>query len=476
MSEQTQPFDREAERAVIAAVLLSPESLPVIRDSVGAAQFFDTNCRLIFEAACAVDDSGSKLDAITVSCAMRSKGTLESIGGNAALRELFNASPDLSHVAEHCTIVSAKARQRAVSAVCRKHLSTSCGELESIESYCEEVERDILAATDPGERGDSPQTVGEVLVDILPAITARQDPNNKPSVVGISTGIFELDAAIDGGLDNAVYYVGARPGCGKTSFAASVMLNTARGDKDRDGKLIGNGKAGVFCSFEMPKDQLAMRLLANESGVDYKAIRSQRMDPKQWQMLLAGADRLSRMPISLHYMAGMHMSKIRTTLKREYRRLERKFGAKPGLNAVDYIGLVKGDRPKGDSRENEIASISRFLTRLPKEFNCPTMGLCQLNRDLEKRPNKRPMMSDLRESGALEQDAYGLWFLYRDWIYNPEGGDEKAVELIMAKNRNGTTGTINVRFDGPLTRFSSENQALYDQCDEIDAGIGGEDF
>lgn len=476
MSEKTQPFDREAERAVIAAVLLSPESLPVIRDSVGAAQFFDTNCRLIFEAACAVDDSGSKLDTITVSCALRSKGTLETIGGNAALRELFNASPDLSHVAEHCAIVSAKARQRAVSAVCRKHLATSCSEIESIEAYCEEFEREALAATDPGERGDSPQTVGEVLAEILPAITSRQDPNNKPSVVGVSTGILELDMAIDGGLDIAVYYIGARPAMGKTAIGCSIMLNIARGDKGDDGQLLGNGKAGVFCSFEMPKDQLAMRLLSNESGIDFKVIRSQRMDSEQWRLLLAAADRLSGMPISLHYMPGMHMTKIRTTMKREFRRLERKFGAKPGIGVVDYIGLVKGDRPKGDSRENEIASISRYMTKLPKEFKCPIIGLCQLNRDLEKRPNKRPMMSDLRESGALEQDAYGLWFLYRDWVYNPEIGNENNVEIILAKNRNGTTSTVNAKFDGALTRFYSENQALYDQCDEIDAGIGGDAF
>jgi replicative DNA helicase len=379
-------------------------------------------------------------------------------------------------VAEHCAIVSNKSRQRAIIAACAKHASAARGELESIEAYCEEIERDILAATDPGERGDSPQTVGEVLGEILPEITARQDPNNKPLVVGVSTGILELDMAIDGGLDNAVYYIGARPAMGKTAMGCSMMLNIARGDKGDDGQPLGNGKAGVFCSFEMPKDQLAMRLLANESGIDFKVIRSQRMDPEQWRLLLAGADRLSRIPISLHYMPGMHMTKIRTTMKREFRRLERKFGAKPGIGVVDYIGLVKGDRPKGDSRENEIASISRYMTKLPKEFKCPIIGLCQLNRDLEKRPNKRPMMSDLRESGALEQDAYGLWFLYRDWVYNPEIGNENNVEIILAKNRNGTTSTVNAKFDGALTRFYSENQALYDQCDEIDAGIGGDDF
>jgi len=476
MNDQNQQFDLSAEKAVIAACLLSPDSLSVIRDSVKPPHFFDFACRAIYEAACAVDDSGSKIDAITIACAMRSRGTLDSIGGPPALRALFGASPDLSHVADHCAIVSARARQRAIGDVCRKHLATSSGEIKSITEYCEQVEADILAATDPGETSDAPQMISEIIQDILPGITERQDRTRDDQPVGISTGIYELNVALGGGLDPMVYYVGARPGMGKTAFIGSMILSIAKGGVDNYGNPLHDGKAGVLCSFEMPKDQLAMRLLAAESGVPFQSIRAECMRQEQWQSVLDAIERLSNMPISIAYMPGAHMTRIRSTMKREFRRLNLKYGSAPGIGAVDYIGLVKGDRSKGDSRENEIASISRFLTTLPKEFGCPIFGLSQLNRDLEKRPDKRPQMSDLRESGALEQDAYGLWFLYRDWVYNPETADETDVEIIIEKNRNGKPGTVHAKFEGDKMRFVSVNQALYDQCDSISDGIPVSDF
>lgn len=476
MTESSQPFDRDAENAVIAACLLSPESLPVIRDSLKASHFFDVNCRLIYEAACAVDDSNSKIDAITIACAMRAAGTLESVGDTPALRQLFSASPDLSHVADHCAIVVAKARQRAIAAVCRKHLALSSGEVQSIDLYCEQVEADLLAATDPGDTGDAPQMLCEIIQDVLPGITARQDTERSAAPTGTATGVYELDISIGGGLDNMIYYVGARPAMGKTAFAGSVLLSVARGGVDTHGELLHNGKAGVFISFEMDKEQLCMRLIAAESGVPFAAIKGERMTQKQWSDVLAGIDRLMKMPISIAYMPGAHMSRIKSAARREFRRLKHKFGADPGLIVVDYIGLVRGDKGKGDTRENEIASISRFLMKLPKDFGCPLICLAQLNRELERRPDKRPQLSDLRESGALEQDGYGVWFLYRDWYYHPETADETDVEVIIAKSRNSKPGTVHVRFEGDKMRFVSVNQELYDQCDDLSSGLPLEAF
>jgi replicative DNA helicase len=402
---------------------------------------------------------------------MRAANTLDSVGGPPALRQLFSASPDLTHITDHCAIVVAKARQRAIYDVCRKHLALASGEIQSIDLYCEQVEADLLAATDPGDTGDAPQMLCEIISDVLPGITARQDSEHVVAPTGTATGVYELDINIGGGLDNMIYYVGARPAMGKSAFAGSVMLSIARGGVDQFGTPLNNGKAGVFVSFEMDKEQLCLRFISAESGVPFAAIKGERMTVEQWSSVLAAIDRLSNMPISICYMPGAHMTRIKSAMRREFRRLKHRFGADPGLGVVDYIGLVRGERSKNDTRENEIASISRFLMKLPKDFECPIICLAQLNRDLERRPDKRPQLADLRESGALEQDGYGVWFLYRDWYYNPETSDENDVEIIIAKSRNSKTGTVHARFEGDKMRFVSVNQALCDQCDDINNGL-----
>lgn len=461
-TERVPPSDVAAERAVVAACLLAPDALSVARDSIQVDQFFDPVCRHVFEACCAVDDSGSRIDAVTLATSLRDRGRYDQIGGAVALSRLFEASPDLSHVSDHCDIVAAKARQRAIIGVCRTHLASAHGDVGAIDEYCAQVERDILAATDGGSREDAPQTIGELVRDAMPAIQARQAPGGARKRSGMPSGIRELDDHLWGGFDPYMYILAGRPGMGKTAFAGSVLLSVA-----------SSKKAGVLFSLEMDKEQLAMRLMSNHASVPFKTIRSGQMNQQEWDSFLQSAQYVQSLPISIYYKPGAHVSKIRTTLRREFLRLKREFNADPGMAVIDYAQLVQGNRPRGATREEEVGSVSRACAALPGEFKCPVMLLSQLNRAVETRPNKRPQLSDLRESGSLEQDGYGIMFLYRDDFYNPENGRPGEAEVIVAKNRNGETGTVNVRFDGACTRYVSLHQQMHDDLGDIDSALGG---
>jgi replicative DNA helicase len=183
--------------------------------------------------------------------------------------------------------------------------------------------------------------------------------------------------------------------------------------------------------------------------------------------VLSAAELLSSLPMSVQFKPGANIAQIRSTFRREFTRLRRLFGVEPGMGAIDYANLVNGDRPKGASREEEVGSVSRACMCLPNYFRCPFLLLAQLNRDVEKRPNKRPLMSDLRESGSLEQDAYSIFMLYRDAYYNADCTDKLAAEIGVTKNRNGQTGVIETRFDGSCMRFYSELSQVSDASDEI---------
>ena len=464
------PCDIGAERAVVSAALLSVDALGVARDTLRPDQFFDASTRLVYEALCSVDDSGSSADIVTVTTALRDRGVLEKIGGTSKIIELFDASPNIAHIADHCAIVANKARLRRIIDVCRVHAVTAYGDVGDVVEYCSMVERDILAATDGASKADAPQTIGEILKEEMPKITERQLPDYDPRTSknnAFKTNIYELDEKLWGGLDPNMYIIAARPGMGKTAFAGTFALNIARGHIDRDGKLVGDGKGVVFFSCEMPKNQLAMRFLSHESLVDYRKLKTDRLTPEEWDSVLLAHERLSQYPLSIHHEPGAHVQRVKSVMRREFARMKRT----PGLGIIDYVQLLRGTIQSGGNREQEVASISRYCMELPKEFSCPIVLLSQLNRELEKRPNKRPIMSDLRESGSLEQDAYGIFFLYRDEYYNPDTEAKGEVEIIVAKNRNGEPGTVVAKFDAPCTRFCSVNQELHDDIDDIDGAI-----
>lgn len=466
------PCDIDAERAVVSAALLSADALGIARDVLTADKFFDLSSRLVYEALCRIDDSGSRPDILTVTTALRDTGALDRVGGSSALLGFFDASPDVTNVEAHCEIVADKARLRKIIDICRVHAVAALGDVGDVGEYCERVEREILSATNCESRADAPQTLHDVLKEEMPKITERQRPDWNPrrsEASAFKSGIVELDQKLWGGLDKNLYILAARPGMGKSAFAGTFALNIARGTVAKNGEPVGDGKSVVFFSCEMPKEQLAMRFLSMESLVPYKTIKLEKMAPQEWNAVLAAAERISKYPISLHHEPGAHVQRVKSIFRREFGKFENEHG----LGIIDYIQLLRGDVAKGGNREQEVASISRHCMTMPKELGCPILALSQLNRALEQRPNKRPIMSDLRESGAIEQDAYGIIFLYRDGVYHPETERPDDVEIIIAKNRNGEPGTVIAKFDGPCTRFYSENQDFYDNVDDLDNAIGG---
>jgi replicative DNA helicase len=459
------PSDIEAERAVVSACLLSVDALAVARDILRPDQMFDPVNRIVLSAAYDIDTAGSRIDAVTLVTKLRTAGQLEAIGGSQQLMSLFDATPDPTHIAEHSNIVVDKHRLRRVIDVCKLHMAAAYGDVGEVAAYCDRVERDIMSATDPGTRADAPQTIGELIRQELPAITERQNPNSTvKAVTGTTTGIYELNQKLRGGLDNMLYVIAGRPGQGKTALALCILAAVAH-----------TKKAAVFFGLEMPKEQLALRLLSMLSLVEYNKIKADRLERHEWNAVLAAAEYLAKLPISLQYRPGVHISQIRSTFRREFARLKREFGAEPGVGAIDYAQLVSGDRPKGASRDEEIGSISRACMALPAEFQCPLLLLSQLNREVEKRPNKRPQISDLRESGSLEQDAYGIFLLYRDEYYNETNDDNRnKAEINVGKNRNGDTGIVDCKYDGPCIRFASINEDIHRDADDIAAAIGAE--
>lgn len=461
MADKPPPSDREAERAVVSACLLSPDSLALVRDILQPDQLVDVSSRLVLTAAFELDDSGQRVDPVTLACHMRTSGALQNCGGTPALAALFDATPDPSHVAEHATIVAEKYRLRRIIDACKVHAVEAYGDIGKVDDYCARVERDILSATDPGSKTDGPQTLRELLKEEVPRITVRQhEPQAKRNSLATTTGIQELDHMLCGGMDPMMYILGGRPGQGKTALALRTLLAVAEA-----------GKSGVFFSLEMPKQQLMLRLLSMASLVPFNTLKSGILNPQEWNSFIEATDRLSKLPISLHFKPGAHVSQVRSSLRREFARLRREYNTEPGFSAVDYAQLVKGDRPKGASRDEEVGSVSRACMALPNEFGCPLMLLAQLNREVEKRPNKRPQLSDLRESGSLEQDGYGIWFVYRDEYYNEDSQAKGIAEIHVAKNRNGDTGTIECKYDGPCVRFSSLNEKLFQDCDDLGAEI-----
>jgi replicative DNA helicase len=456
MTDKLPPCDVAAERAVLSACLLSPECLATVRDIIRPEQLFDTTSRMVLESLYSLDDTGSRVDAVTLASTMNASGKLKQIGGASVLVELFNASPDIAHVTEHAAIVESKHRLRSIIDVCRTHLVAAYGEVSNVDDYCAKVESDILRATDPGTRADSPQTLKEIIEVELPNITDRQSGKKVEDTKKVKTRIYELDQFLRGGLTNNLHIIAGRPGQGKSVLANTLCLANA-----------AHGRSSVLFSLEMPKDQLAMRLLSSASLVPFDVIESEKMHPEQWDSVLSAAEFLADLPMSIQHRPGAHVSQIRATFRREFTRLKRMFGVEPGICAIDYAQLVGGDRAKGASRDEEVGSISRACMRLPHDFNCPCLLLAQLNREVERRPNKRPQLSDLRESGSLEQDAYSVMFLYRDAHYNEACEDKEAADVIFAKNRNGRTGTVSIRFCGPTLRFYSQLSQVSEAADEI---------
>ena len=479
------PNDLDAEAAVLSAVLLEPDAFDRVQETLAPEHFYADANRRIFEAILDLKSmSGQPVDIVSVAAWLRDRNRLQQVGGTPYLAQLADATPAVAHVENHARMIREKWRLRQLISTCQRVTAEGYAGCEDVQSFIDSAEQAVfdIARVPAHSNMVSAKDAIHRAFDILTE-TARRGGG----VTGIETGFRELDRMCSGLHRGDLYIVAGRPGMGKTAFVLNLAVNVA---SPRGGERSGEGAdfeapaeqpghGVLFCSLEMPKEQLAARLLASEARVDMAGIRSGRPQREDWPKLTESAARLSRLPLWIDDTPALTLLDLRAKIRRLQAEIARgdshAHAQSLGLVAVDYLQLMQGRRDAG-SREQEISELSRGLKALAKEMGVPVLALSQLNRAVETRTtkDKRPQLSDLRESGAIEQDADAIFFIYRDFYYFKENAEKRNIaEIIIAKQRNGPTGTFETRYTDSFVRFDNlaNEEYNFDEMDQfVDAG------
>lgn len=440
------PHDLQAEAAVIAACLLDGATIDLVAPLLEASDFYSDAHRLFWDALSDLRSAGTPADVITVVGWLRSRQLIARAGGPKYLGELLDATPAVANVAAHALIVRQRSRLRRVIAVCQKYAAEGYGRIDEAQEFLDLVETEIHSIVHAAEAQNSirlRESLAKAFTKLADA-AARGD-----TITGTSCGFVDLDQKTAGLHRGDLMIVAARPGMGKTSFVLNVAVNVATPTPNRP--PLG---AAIF-SLEMPEEQLSQRMVCSEARVDLAKMRQNLLNHLDWEALTTAAGRLSALPIEIDDSPAISLLDLRSKARRIQSEMRRE-GVELGLVVVDYLQLMRTKASKYSNREQEISEISRGLKQLAKELGVPVIALSQLNRGVEARAGKsgkRPMLSDLRESGSLEQDADIVVLLYRDEYYNRDTQDRGIAELIIAKQRNGPTGTVRTRFISHCTRF-----------------------
>lgn len=435
-SPKVPPHSMEAEQSVLGGLLLSTSAWDQVADKVAEADFYREDHRLIFRAIRDLHDAGRPCDAVTVSEWFESHGKADQVDGGNYISQLANNTPSAANVGAYADIVREKSILRSLIDV-GTTITSSAFSSDGRESktLLEEAERLVFAIADKGNRGGS----GYVSVqDSLKEAMAKIEELNafEGDITGIPTGYIDFDKLTAGLQPSDLIIIAGRPAMGKTTFAMNVAEHAA----------IKYGKSVAVFSMEMASLQLVMRMFSSVGQIDQNRIRTGSLDDMDWPKLTSAMNLLHKSKIFIDDTPALSPAELRARA----RRLKREHDI--DLIVVDYLQLMSVPDIK-ENRATEIAEISRSLKTIAKELNVPVVALSQLNRALENRPNKRPLMADLRESGAIEQDADLIVFIYRDEVYNKESGEKGKAEIIIGKHRNGSTGTVHLAFQGPWLRF-----------------------
>ena len=426
----------EAEQSVLGGLLLSTNAWDQVADKVAESDFYREDHRLIFRAIRDLHDAGRPCDAVTVSEWFESHGKADQVDGGNYISQLANNTPSAANVGAYADIVREKSILRSLIDVGTTITSSAfSSDGRESKSLLEEAERLVFAIADKGNRGGS----GYVSVqDSLKEAMAKIEELNafEGDITGIPTGYIDFDKLTAGLQPSDLIIIAGRPAMGKTTFAMNVAEHAA----------IKYGKSVAVFSMEMASLQLVMRMFSSVGQIDQNRIRTGSLDDMDWPKLTSAMNLLHKSKIFIDDTPALSPAELRARA----RRLKREHDI--DLIVVDYLQLMSVPDIK-ENRATEIAEISRSLKTIAKELNVPVVALSQLNRALENRPNKRPLMADLRESGAIEQDADLIVFIYRDEVYNKESGEKGKAEIIIGKHRNGSTGTVHLAFQGPWLRF-----------------------
>ncbi|MEO8304046.1 MAG: replicative DNA helicase [Betaproteobacteria bacterium] len=441
------PHSLEAEQSVLGGLLLDNEAVDKVGDVLADADFYSEAHRFIYAHVVKLSADGKPADVVTVSESLASVQKLDYVGGLAYLGALVESVPTAANIRHYAQIVRDRSILRQLASTAGDIADSAYNPLgRSAKEVLDHAEAKVLHIAEQGARGAQQFTeIGKLLTGVVERIELLYNRDDPSDVTGVPTGFADLDRMTSGLQPGDLIIVAGRPSMGKTSLALNIGEHVALNTKM---------PVAVF-SMEMGASQLALRMIGSVGRLDQHKLRTGRLAAEDWEKLAAALGRLSEAPILIDETPALNAIEVRSRA----RRLTKTYG-KLGLVIVDYLQLMQAST-QGENRATEISEISRAMKSLAKELSVPVIAVSQLNRALEQRPNKRPVMSDLRESGAIEQDADVILFIYRDEVYNPDSQDKGVAEIIIGKQRNGPIGKVDLAFLGEYTRF--ENLASADR-------------
>lgn len=446
-ADRLPPHNHEAEQAVLGAILIEPSVLVSVNERLRAEDFYRQGHQRLFQVMNDLTEKGEPVDLVTLTSELQNRKALDEVGGVPYLTELAEAVPTAANVEYYAKIVEEKSLLRRLIHTATQIAMSSYASGEEVTEIVDEAEKRILEISQHRIRGQF-VSIKDVLVETYEQI--EQLHFNKTGIRGTPSGFVDLDRMTSGFQKSDLIIIAARPSMGKTAFALNVAQNVA----------IRTGETVAIFNLEMSAPQLVMRMLAAEGNIDAQAFRTGDIKEDDWEKLTMAISSLSESPIFIDDTPGITVYDIRAKL----RRLQAEHGL--GLVIIDYLQLISSS--KGDSRQQEISEISRSLKLLARELNVPVISLSQLSRAVEQRQDKRPMLSDLRESGSIEQDADIVAFLYRDDYYHEESEKKNIAEVIIGKQRNGPVGKVDLLFLKNYNKFLSLESRFGESTEQND--------
>ncbi|MCC0633323.1 MULTISPECIES: replicative DNA helicase [Clostridioides] len=434
------PHSVESEQSILGSILLDKDAIITVTETIRPDDFYKEAHKIIYECMITLSNKGEPIDLITLTEELRKQGHLNDIGGISYITSLSTIVPTTSNVKYYADIVKEKSVLRKLIKASNEIINLGYSGATKIEDVLEQAEKRIFDISQE-KTSDDFKSINLVLMDAYDMIEKLY--TNKSDVTGITTGFKDLNKKINGLQRTDLILVAARPAMGKTAFSLNLVQNAA---------LKGDASVAVF-SLEMSKEQLVQRMLSSQSSVELKKIKTGTLNDNDWPRIIDAMAVLSDAKIHIDDTPGIKISELRSKC--------RKLKIEKGLDLVliDYLQLMEGEG-NNESRQQEISKISRSLKVLAKELNCPVVALSQLSRAPEQRADHRPMLSDLRESGAIEQDADIVMFLYRDEYYHADSESKNIGEIIIAKNRHGETGSVELVWLGEVQRFGDKLRDL----------------
>lgn len=440
-THRTDPHSLESERAILGAILLGPALIWPVMEELQPETFYRPPHRIIYEAMIRCTGLHGNIDLQLVSTVLRNEDNLKKVGGLEYLSKLCHSVPAVANIAAHIKLLQDHASMRTLRGIAETAREKALDPSSQLDDVLQEAEQGLLDLR-ASRAGDSYEPIGDIAAEVVRA--AELGIHQKGPLAGLRTGFDALDDLIVGLGPGDVVYIGGRPSMGKTALGMGILIN-----------CVERGDPGAIISLEMRKQQLATRELCRCAKVDLQGFRKGKLSKAEWAGICEAADKMASLPLYIDYGGSLDPIMMRA----KARRMHQERGIK--ILIIDYLQLMHDPQSSRQNRNNEISVISRSIKLLAGELGIPIIVLSQLNREVEKRPNKRPIMADMRDSGAVEQDADLIWMLYRPEYYARMHGKEVPVqdqgraELQIAKQRNGPVGRINLAFDEKCARFSN---------------------